>query len=137
MAPRWYHQLGPFKFLAMRPCPPTRRRRVMVETRPGANGFNVWLDGYRGELWRPETVVDVKSHWDGQKLKAEYEAACGQNPVDLYYTVDSENPFDGQVWPRVIIKDVEVDIRDQIIGVGGFNHDVGALVYARWDILIR
>ncbi|TXH41654.1 MAG: hypothetical protein E6Q97_37090 [Desulfurellales bacterium] len=137
MAPRWSHQLGPFQFLSMRPCPPTRRRRLVVETRPGSNGFAVWIDGTRGELWRPETVVDVPSQWEGQILKAQYEAACGSDPVVLQYAVDFENPFETQTWPDVIIKDVEVEIRDQLIGIGGFNHEVGALVYARWEILIR
>lgn len=137
MAPRYQHQLAGFKFLSMTPCPPTRRRRLIVETRPGSNGFNTWLDGVRGELWRPETVVDVPTQWDGQILKGQYEALCGFGPVELHYAMDMQNPFDGEVWPGVIVKDVEVMIRDQIIGVGGFNHDVGALVYARWDILVR
>jgi len=135
MAPRWEHKLGEFKFLSMRPVPPTRRRRLITETRAGSDGFNVWVDGTRGEVWEPETVVDTPSQWDAQILKAQYEAAIGSY-VELQYVHDTLNPFDAEVWPKVILLDVMCDIRDQIIGVGGFNHDVGALLLARWTILI-
>lgn len=137
MAPRFQHSLGPFKFLTMEPCPPTRRRRLTIETRSGANGFATWLDGTRGEIWRPITVVDTPSHWDAQILKEQYEAACGGNPVPLTYVVDFENPFDQQNYPDVIIRDVQCEIVDQLLGIGGFNHTVGALVRAQWEILIR
>lgn len=136
MPPRFQHSLGPFKFLTMTPCPPTRRRRLVIETRSGANGFATWLDGTRGEIWRPETIVDAPSHWAAQILKEQYEAACGGNPVELHYVTDMENPFDGQTWPNVIIKDVQCEIVDQLIGIGGFNHDVRALVRSQWEILI-
>lgn len=120
----------------MTPCPPTRRRRLVIETRSGSNGFATWLDGTRGEIWRPQTIVDAPSHQDAQILKEQYEAACGGDPVTLTYVVDYENPFDTQTWPNVIIKDVQCEITDQLLGIGGFNHDVRALLTAQWEILI-
>jgi hypothetical protein len=127
--PTLQHSIGPFAFLTMTPVPPIRRKRLTIETRPGADGYSVWLDGTRGEIWRPETVIDIASHSLGQTLKAQYEAACGSNPLPVVYA--------GRLYANAIIKDVQVRITDQLMGVGGFSSPFSrALVRATWDILI-
>lgn len=127
--PTLQHSIGSFAFLTMTPVPPTRRKRLTVETRPGADGYSIWLDGTRGELWRPETVIDIFSHALAQQLKANYEAACGSNPVPVVYA--------GVLYNNAVIRDVQVQIQDQLMGVGGFASPLSrALVRATWDILI-
>lgn len=122
------HSLGSFTFINMTPVPPRKRKRLMVESRAGVDGVAVWLDAERGQIYRPQTVVDVESHAAAQTLKDSYEAACGGDPVQLTYA--------DVVYPDVVIMDVEVRIVDQVLGIGGINETVKALVYATWDLII-
>lgn len=128
MPPILQHSIGSFAFLDMKPVPPLRRKRLTVETRPGADGVALWLDGTRGEVWRPETVIDVTTQAIGQALKTQYEALVGTNPVPIVYA--------GVVYPSAVIRDVQVRIEDIHMGVGGFSLNPKALVRASWDILI-
>lgn len=126
--PTIIHSIGDFYFISMTPCPPLRRRKVFTETRAGVDGYAVWYDAVRGEVWRPRTVVDAPSFYGGELLKEQYELACGQDPVPIVYA--------NSQYPRAVIKDVQVHIRAQQFGIGGYNAIAKALVYANWDILI-
>lgn len=128
MPPLLQHSIGFFSFLNMTPVPPRRRKRLMVETRAGADGYAIWLDGTRGEVYRPETVVDVGSHAFAQIVKRNYEDMVGSNPVTLVHA--------GVVYPNCVIKDVQAQIFDQFMGVGGFSLVPRALVRANWELLI-
>jgi hypothetical protein len=126
--PTIVHSIGSFTFIDMTPVPPLRRRKLLVETRPGVDGVAIWWDGERGEIWRPRTVRDAVSHVDAQLIKQAYEDAVGVGTVAIVYA--------GSAYPNAVIADVQVVIEDQLFGVGGFTSAPQALVRAAWDILI-
>lgn len=126
--PTVVHQIGSFQFLDLRPVPPKRRRRMIIENRAGVDGVAVWWEASRGEMYRPTTVVDAVSHAAAQLIVDAYQSAVGGNPVTLIYA--------NIVYPNVIIHDVHCSISDQLIGIGGFNANVGALVRAQWELII-
>ncbi len=121
------HKIGTFDFIQMSPAPPNQRQRVLVETRNGVDGSAVWLLGKRGEIWSPRTVRDTATHSAAITLKQSYEDACGSK-VSVTYA--------DTVFADVVIKDVQVFIRDQVFGVGGFESTPQAIVIAQWQLIV-
>ena len=122
------NSIGSHDFISMKPVPPKAKRRLMVETRPGVDGFGVWVDATRGEVYRPMTVRDVQSHGKAMELKEDYEDLVGTTQTLTYAD---------RTFPNVIVLDVKVEIIDIVYGVGGFVVNPQALVKANWDLLIR
>lgn len=112
----------------MSPTPPTSRTRLKIETRQGVDGFSVWKEAVRGQIWQCRTAVDAPTFADGQVLVAQYQAAVGSDPVALVYANAS--------YGNVIIKDVQADVGTQLAGVGGLNVVSQAIVRATWQLLI-
>lgn len=127
--PTILHSIGSFTFIDMRPVPPTPKRRLLVESRPGVDGVALWWDGPRGEIWRPRTVTDQNSHTNAQVLKELYEAAVAQGIVSVVYANRVFSNF-------AVIQDVQVEIEDQVFGVGGFTAFPRALVRANWELVV-
>ena len=121
------HSIGPFRFLNLTPCPPSEKLRVFTETRNGVDGFATWWEATRGEVYRPATVVDQVNNQIAQELKRNYEDWIG-SVVTVVYA--------GVPYPNFLIKDVSATIQDAVMGIGGVNSVVGALVEARWDLLL-
>lgn len=126
--PTIVHSLDTQLFIQMSPAPPSRKQRLLIESRAGVDSFAFWQDAIRGQIYRPVTIRDTSTHALAQVLKNAYEGLVGGDPVPLVYA--------DITYPDVIVKDVEVTISDQLIGIGGFNATVGALVRARWELVI-
>ena len=128
MAIQILHRIGTFNFIQLIPVPPRRKRRVFTETRPGVDGFAMWYEAERGEVWQPTSIVDAQTHTLAQNLKSQYEDAVSQF-VDVTYA--------DLAYPKMLIQDVEVQIQDQVYGQGGYAVNTRALVVAQWTMLVQ
>lgn len=122
------NSIGSFVFISMSPTPPTNKIRTKIETRQGVDGFSVWKEATRGQIWQCRTAVDVANFTVGQALVQLYEDAVGGAPVALVYA--------NLGYGNVIIKDVNAMVQTQLLGIGGTAGTSGALVRATWQLLI-
>lgn len=128
MAIATLNQIGNFAFISLSPAPPTRKRRTFVESRAGVDGFAIWYEATRGELWNSRSVVDVGSFTVAQGIKAQYEASVGTIVGVIYENLP---------YPNMLVKDVDVRIRSQLFGIGGTASSPQAIVTANWTLIVQ
>ena len=128
MALQTVNQIGSYGFISLSPVPPVRKRRTFVESRAGVDGFAIWYEATRGEIWTPRSFVDVESFILAQGIKNQYEGIVG--------TVVSVT-YEDLLYPDMLVKDVQVRLRSQLHGIGGTAASPKALVVADWTLIIQ
>lgn len=123
--------IGILPVISMSMSPLGAKQGTEIESRPGKDGFYVWLTGRRGEPFEIQTVTDVSNVAASCALIQLYESMAGS-----LQTLTYANQLYPYYFAVLNVRPIPDMTRQILLGVGGTS---GGLSYgicgASWELL--
>jgi hypothetical protein len=127
------NKIGEHAFIALRGEPIPPMQTTMIDDRPGVDGSETLLTGFKGRPFSMVSQADAESYAEAKQLVSDYALLIEGDAVTLVHggvTSDS-------LGYRVLILNVEpISVRTIRGGVGNLiSQAAEAFVECRWDLL--